>query len=655
MKKENVNPVVPTEEAQHLVATEVKKNTLHSTMTEPAAEVTATVEYPLAKADDEPVPFVTGRAWSSLADSGYSLETGIGEFLDNSVEADATEIDLLVKHRAKSGRSNATQYVDQLAVVDNGRGMVHETIKSCLVLGASMRTQVGGQMGIGKYGMGLPAAATGLAWRVEVFSRTDPGSDFSHVYLDFNEWRDDDIYLPLPRQVSAQDSAISEYSPLLEGKTGTIIVLKNLKSDYIDGGVAYYIARTYRKFIKQGVLFRYNGSPIYLHDPLYMDGPTRFDVEAEEKGEPQDPKATPWGSGAPLLIPLPIKDKPGETANIEILLTMLPEEWYTDGPNPGSKKRYQDRKIDENEGVSILRAGREVYNGPLSPVIGRNKDSNPKEQIGEQEVTDRWWGFEISFPPELDEYFEMRYTKNEIIPKDMLKQKIRAAVKESIRGLRNKFKTDRAACRAREQLKQEQEDSDPIKAPEEIYQEAVRRLPKNASRGTKNSDTEQKQDATMEAIAKKRLDPIKFADEEKRARKKAELSRLPLVVYPSTSFFSKALFYPEYQLDQIILHLNTKHPFYVDVMDPLIRSWPEEAADTTSDNLNNELLLRRNELKNALFLLLFSLAKGEEQSWTYIDNEEDRAKVEDALSSFRDTWGTVLASAVREVRKKRGE
>lgn len=44
--------------------------------------------------------------------------------------------------------------------------------------------------------------------------------------------------------------------------------------------------------------------------------------------------------------------------------------------------------------------------------------------------------------------------------------------------------------------------------------------------------------------------------------KKAELSRLPLVVNPSSSFFNSALFYPEYQFDQIVLNLNVKHPDY---------------------------------------------------------------------------------------------
>ncbi len=623
-------------------------NTLHSAMTEPAAEVTATVEYPLAKVDDTPIPFATGRAFAALGDSGLRLESGVGEIVDNSVEANATQIDLLIKYHTRSDRINAVKFVDELAVVDNGDGMDYETIKNCLALGASMRTKVGGQRHIGRYGMGLPAAATSLAWRVEVYSRTEPGVEFLHVFLDFKNRDDDDIYLSLPCRVAASDSAVSEYAALLEGQAGTIILLKNFKSDYSDKSLPYYVGRTYRKFIGEGVLVRHNGSPIYLHDPLYMDGPTRFDAEAEEKGESWDPKATPWGSGNAKAIPLEIPGKPGESANVEIMITLLPQSWYTDGKSAGSKKIYKDRMIHKNEGVSILRAGREVYDGPLSGIIGRNADANPRT-----EDIDRWWGCEISFPPELDPYFEMRFIKNDIIPNEILRDKIREAIRESIRELRKKITADRKAQMASEHLKASQEDPDPIKTPEEIYQDAVKRLPKNTPREEKNSETLQKHEVTIESITKKRLDPTKYADDAKRAKKKAELSSLPLVVNPSTNFFSTALFYPEYQLDQIILNLNIKHPFYVDVMEPLFENWPEE-SEPGCDSAANELMLRRTELKNALFLLLFSIAKGEEHSLSEADPEfHDELKAE--LQGFRDMWGRVLASTVREVRKKRGE
>ena len=145
----------------------------------------ATVERPLAKADDDPVVFATGRAFEALGDAGLRLENAVGEFVDNAVEAHASQIYLKVKYTTSSSRSNAAKYIEELAVVDTGDGMDYDAIKKCLALGSSIRTQVYGKKGIGRYGMGLPAAAASLAWRVEVYSRTDSEADFLYVYLDF--------------------------------------------------------------------------------------------------------------------------------------------------------------------------------------------------------------------------------------------------------------------------------------------------------------------------------------------------------------------------------------------------------------------------------------------------------------------------------------
>ena len=181
-----------------------KKNTAANTQTvdfthpETSADIDRKEEHPPVKADDTPVVFATSRAFAALGDSGLRLESAVGEFIDNAVEAHATQIDLKMKYTTSSTRSNAVKYIEELAVIDNGKGMGYDAVKSCLALGASIRPKDNGKKGIGRYGMGLPAAATSLAWRVEVYSRTDPKSDFLYVYLDFENRDDNDIYLPLP-------------------------------------------------------------------------------------------------------------------------------------------------------------------------------------------------------------------------------------------------------------------------------------------------------------------------------------------------------------------------------------------------------------------------------------------------------------------------
>ena len=59
-------------------------------------------------------------------------------------------------------------------------------------------------------------------------------------------------------------------------------------------------------------------------------------------------------------------------------------------------------------------------------------------------------------------------------------------------------------------------------------------------------------------------------------------------------------------------------------------------------------------MKNAIFLLLFSLVKGEQCGLSEA-NTDYRDELEEQLNNFREVWGRVLATTMREVRKKRGE
>ena len=139
-------------------------------------------------------------------------------------------------------------------------------------------------------------------------------------------------------------------------------------------------------FIESGLQIYLDGRQVCLHDPLYHAGPTQFDTK-----EKQDPKAEIYSH---TTLDWEIPDKNGEKAPLTIRLSLLPKEWRLnigDGRNINAKKR----KIDQNEGVSILRANREVLYDKVPYLIGTKVQYSYEEN-------DRWWGCEISFPPELD-------------------------------------------------------------------------------------------------------------------------------------------------------------------------------------------------------------------------------------------------------------
>lgn len=102
-------------------------------------------------------------------------------------------------------------------------------------------------------------------------------------------------------------------------------------------------------------------------------------------------------------ITLDIPDAPGKTADVLIRMSLLPKEWHTEA-GAGGGVEAKKRKIDQNEGISILRADREVLYAHVPYITGKRGEARSLD-------IDRWWGCEISFPPELDNYFQVRYIK----------------------------------------------------------------------------------------------------------------------------------------------------------------------------------------------------------------------------------------------------
>lgn len=587
--------------------------------------------------DDEPVGLVDPQMFDSLAHGDYKPQDSIGEIVDNAVEAGAKEIFIRTKLGKPQGRSKAS-CIEELAVIDTGRGMDYQTIKRCLRLGHSCRSRIPGKAKIGRFGMGLTSGAVSLAKYVGVYSRMEGETDFRYVYLDTEEVVDKrKETLPLPCTVAPTESEVAEYAALLGGSSGTIVVLKRIRVKYDIADLDHYLARTYRTFIRDGLEIDRDGKHIYLHDPLFLDGPTIFDIRAEARGE-KELKAELVGKEVRIKRPVP--ESPGETADVVIRISLLPEEWWIKRGS-GATAEAKERKIPENEGVSILREGREVLYGKVPRLFG-GKDRGQENY----EDIDRWWGCEISFPAELDSYFEVRYSKRGIEPNEGMRDAIRKTVGREIKALREKIRAKRAAYEAGE-AKEELDSGDPFAKAEEVMAKAAKRLPRR-DKGVEKSREEK--DAFLERIVDKRLDSEKYQDRMEREKKKLELSRLPLVVHPVDTFDSRALFRPEHEPGQTVLHLNVKHPFYTQVLEPLCGTLDCDLTEADmafgAKELKHKYMVQRRDVKNAILLLLFSLARAERQVG------ED---FEDEIMDYRNEWGAELSTAVRTYQKEIGE
>lgn len=564
------------------------------------------------------------KLYESLRYNEYSPENGMGEIVDNSVEAGATQIDIKIIKSKKPGKSRGKVQVNEIAIIDNGCGMDFETLSKCLALGESVRPK-SSRLGIGKFGVGMTLGSISLARRIEVYSRASFDDEFLFTYIDLELiGKKEQMWIPQPTIKEPN----KEYKNLLEGTSGTIVVLKNCDriQDNLEG-LANYLGRTYRKFIERGLQIfigtkmsdesAFRNERVYLHDPLFLAGPTKFDIENSEMNKPKDPKASDWGK---IYIPMEIPNKNGETADVTIQITLLPEEWRLfkgAGGTSDAKKRH----IPENEGVSILRADREVLYGHVPYIIGEKGAAKAQD-------IDRFWGCEISFPPELDAYFQVRYIKRGAEPIESLKTKIKDELNKFIpsarKVIRETFAKNEAASN---------KESDIYLKAESTMKNISHNLPLSVNAKDMSKSDE---DVMLDLVAKESLSTKRNnVEEQKKAeqKKKEELKKKPFSVEP-VSYPKSILFDTVNTPNSLIIKLNVKHPFYVQIMKPLCgNSLKEEEWESGVAN---------KKIWDAMLMLLFAYAKAETM---FSKNNSP------IFEQLKTQWGAILGTAIEDIYK----
>ena len=127
----------------------------------------------------------------ALRDTPYnSTAHALAELVDNSIDAQAREIDILILNgREYTSAGQNVRFVMGLGVMDNGHGMSRETLQQSLVFGG--RPPEGGMISrkIGKYGVGLVTSSLSQGERVDVWSWQKEIDSAWHCRLDVDEVR----------------------------------------------------------------------------------------------------------------------------------------------------------------------------------------------------------------------------------------------------------------------------------------------------------------------------------------------------------------------------------------------------------------------------------------------------------------------------------
>ena len=370
----------------------------------------------------------SAKLLNSLRASDFDIPSAIGELIDNAIQAEADVIHLKIEDITQYGqRGRPYKLIDKIICADNGYGMPCETngiLHSCIKLGYS--TRYNDRKGIGRFGVGMTLAGIRYATKIEVYSKYK-GGEWYFVEFDLNN--DEDLNQGIKPPV--RKDVPEDYRGLCGKDQGTIVIWSGfdkyaeqelhattyddkLKENSLDpyGYLNYWIGRTFRKFIWKGVSIYLNEKEVYSFDPLYLN--------KEKNLFPDDPAAEvyreieiPW-----TISPSLRNDSRDETEDpkIKITITKLPAEFRQERGKGGLP--FYGRYIALNEGISIVRASREVFYD-LIPRL--QKDNNNKINWEER---DRWWGCEISFNPELDEYFAVKNIKRGAVPVKELREAI---------------------------------------------------------------------------------------------------------------------------------------------------------------------------------------------------------------------------------------
>ena len=220
----------------------------------------------------------------SLRYSGYNNYSAICDIVDNSVDAEATKIQINIE--LKNGA------IDEIEIVDNGHGMDEETVLEALRLGSE--TQKNRQKDLGRFGLGLTTASISIGKRLKLISCRD--GKWSYGIQDIQAQKEAGVWSYTKGVASDGDRDYAK-SKIGNSKSGTVVIISeidriNHKTPKIFiGNLAKEVGQIFRYFIKSDVKISINGELVEEVDPLHLsENETDIYYEETLKIEEQDVK-----------------------------------------------------------------------------------------------------------------------------------------------------------------------------------------------------------------------------------------------------------------------------------------------------------------------------------------------------------------------------
>ena len=626
------------------------------------------------KDDEEDWGFFSTGPPESLRDAGYkNTAYALGELVDNSIEEDATDVDVIMFEDFKVSGTQRRWKISEIGILDNGNGMSPFQLRCSLRYqdGANQRQWArskGGGKKMGKFGVGLPQATLSQCKRVDIWSWEDGGRDSAvWTYFDLDE---PGTFKKIPEPISKKIPEKWIGASDIWDNSGTLIVWSNLDrlkwktSTGLYNNAEFLIGRMYRKMIQSmqvGIMMialenkppfntrytdrdndgirtddEYHSWMLRANDPLYLD------PEANANDPPVNPAFEQAGETQTWVYDI-VDPKTGIKSKQEVKFTTsiaIKETRAGHGYDPkialqargGSQPHGKHAR--KNMGLSIVREDREL-------------ELDDSWAQGKNVAWERWWGAELCFGKGMDHIFDVSNNKqhaqrmNEVRSKDM--DYFRETYDETDKQIKNRLKKEDYATwvcldirdkmkktidQLRDQLqassiKKKKARNKRHKLAEEIASKKIRERRAQGITG--------KSDQTIIANKEDRVATLRKELQEEGANENLAEFLLEMIgkmeydmVFAGKRIDGDVFFSPEAKVGSVIVYINENHVAYKHLFQVL------DDVDTNEELSEAQLRRKMVHATAALKLIIGSYAKLEDEA----DGEARRN-----LQRVRRDWG----------------
>jgi hypothetical protein len=557
----------------------------------------------------------------SLRDVGYNHTTSaLCEHVDNAIQAGATEIRVYFRQLDKKG-----EYQTDAAVYDNGAGMSPTVLKVATSFGGS--TSFGNREGIGRFGMGMKTAALSISPVMELFSWQEPGAiyrmtldveDVGKVRANLVELPDPTLMTELPDEIAdlfvkpqsyptdrSEQVLLAAEGDLQDhlGESGTIVYMPGCdrltyaKAKALVDHAVMEMARVYRRAIGNGLKLYVNNRLVEAVDPTFSMANARH-TKVPDLSVKQSRLIVS------KVVKVKLAENGSEEAPITIKLYKLPiEEWST----LTRKTLRNDLHVFDGNTVSILRNEREVSVGGMPWLTTRHSVTH-------------WYRIQIDFHGVLDEAFGVAANKQGVRLKGYVQDVIKEAIGEDITTINDEIKRFQAQqASAREPAKP---------SPSELRAGESDAYQQNPLASALTPEEEAQLDANLKGLA---LTLKRDGESDDQAFERVKNSKY-IIDFRHDEYWP---FYDvKHKFGRVILTLNTSHPFFTDLYEPVRKMTAapapgdDDAVVPAPDAHNRPLL--------ALDLMLLSLART--QSRLASTSEETKKLLETLRREWSETY-----------------